>query len=44
LNELNIVVTPEAGFGAQPEGFFRLSGLNSREKAEEAARRVERLR
>src|ERR1041385_4473174 len=40
LSELNIVVTPGSGFGAQGEGFFRLSAFNSRENAEEVARRI----
>jgi LL-diaminopimelate aminotransferase len=44
LGELNIVITPGTGFGAQGEGFFRLSAFNSRENAEEAGRRVARLR
>ena len=42
LRELNIVVTPGSGFGAQGEGFFRLSAFNRRENAEEAARRIAR--
>ncbi|HEY4282111.1 MAG TPA: LL-diaminopimelate aminotransferase [Chthoniobacterales bacterium] len=40
LNELNIVVTPGSGFGAQGEGYVRISAFNSRENAEEAARRI----
>jgi LL-diaminopimelate aminotransferase len=44
LRELNIVVTPGSGFGAQGEGFFRLSAFNSRENAEQAARRIRTLR
>ena len=40
LTELNIVVTPGSGFGAQGEGYFRISAFNSRENAEEAARRI----
>ena len=40
LNELNIVVTPGSGFGAQGEGYIRISAFNSRENAEEAARRL----
>jgi LL-diaminopimelate aminotransferase len=43
LNELNIVITPGSGFGAQGEGFFRLSAFNSRENAEEVARRLKKL-
>jgi LL-diaminopimelate aminotransferase len=44
LNELNIVVTPGSGFGAQGEGYFRISAFNSHENAEEAARRLQTLR
>ncbi len=43
LSELNIIITPGSGFGAQGEGFFRLSAFNSRENADEAARRIERF-
>ena len=43
LNELNIVITPGSGFGAQGEGFFRLSAFNSRENAEEVAQRLATL-
>jgi LL-diaminopimelate aminotransferase len=44
LRELNVVITPGAGFGAQGEGHFRISAFNSREKAEEVARRLKKLR
>jgi LL-diaminopimelate aminotransferase len=40
LRELNVVITPGAGFGAQGEGHFRISAFNSRENAEEVARRL----
>lgn len=40
LEEANIVVTPGSGFGANGEGFFRVSAFNSRANAEEAARRI----
>jgi len=43
LNELNVVITPGSGFGAQGEGYFRISAFNSRENAEEVARRLGRL-
>jgi LL-diaminopimelate aminotransferase len=43
LNELNIVITPGSGFGSCGEGFFRISAFNSRENAEEAARRLQNL-
>src|SRR5438105_9468051 len=41
LNEINVVITPGAGFGAQGEGYFRISAFNSRENAEEVARRLQ---
>ena len=44
LRDINVVVTPGSGFGAQGEGYFRISAFNSRENAEEAARRLEGLR
>jgi len=43
LRELNVVITPGAGFGAQGEGYFRISAFNSRENAEEVARRLKKL-
>jgi LL-diaminopimelate aminotransferase len=43
LRDLNVVITPGAGFGAQGEGYFRVSAFNTRENAEEVARRLERL-
>jgi LL-diaminopimelate aminotransferase len=44
LRELNVVITPGAGFGAQGEGHFRISAFNSRENAEEVGRRLKKLR
>jgi LL-diaminopimelate aminotransferase len=44
LRELNVVITPGTGFGAQGEGHFRISAFNSRENAEEVARRLKKLR
>src|SRR5215470_4787834 len=44
LRELKVVVTPGAGFGAQGEGYFRISAFNSRENAQEVARRLKTLR
>jgi len=41
LRELNVVITPGSGFGAQGEGYFRISAFNSRENAEEVARRLQ---
>ena len=43
LRELNVVITPGAGFGAQGEGYIRISAFNSRENAEEVARRLQEL-
>jgi LL-diaminopimelate aminotransferase len=43
LHELNVVITPGNGFGAQGEGYFRISAFNSRENAEEVARRLQNL-
>jgi LL-diaminopimelate aminotransferase len=43
LHELNVVITPGSGFGAQGEGYFRISAFNSRENAEEVARRLQTL-
>jgi len=44
LCEINVVVTPGAGFGAQGEGYVRISAFNSRENAEEVARRLKELK
>jgi LL-diaminopimelate aminotransferase len=44
LRQLNVVITPGAGFGAQGEGYFRISAFNSRENAEGVARRLKSLR
>jgi LL-diaminopimelate aminotransferase len=41
LKEINVVITPGSGFGAQGEGFIRISAFNSRSNAEEVARRLE---
>ena len=43
LRDLNVVITPGAGFGAQGEGYFRISAFNSRENAEQVARRLDKL-
>jgi LL-diaminopimelate aminotransferase len=40
LQKLNVVITPGSGFGSCGEGYFRISAFNSRENAEEAARRL----
>jgi LL-diaminopimelate aminotransferase len=44
LREINVVVTPGSGFGAQGEGYFRISAFNSRENAEEVGRRLKQLK
>ena len=44
LNEINVVITPGAGFGAHGDGYIRISAFNSRENAEEVARRLKKLR
>ncbi|MBU6302624.1 MAG: LL-diaminopimelate aminotransferase [Verrucomicrobia bacterium] len=41
LQEINVVITPGAGFGAAGEGYFRISAFNSRENAREVCRRIE---
>ena len=43
LRDLNVVITPGSGFGAQGEGYFRISAFNSRQNAEEVARRLKSL-
>jgi len=43
LRELKVVITPGAGFGAQGEGYFRISAFNNRANAEEVARRLRDL-
>jgi LL-diaminopimelate aminotransferase len=44
LNDLNVVITPGSGFGSQGEGYIRISAFNSRENAEEVARRLQTLK
>ena len=43
LRDLHVVVTPGAGFGCEGEGYIRISAFNSRENAEEVARRLRTL-
>lgn len=43
LQEVNVVITPGAGFGAQGEGYVRISAFNSRENAEEVACRLQKF-
>jgi LL-diaminopimelate aminotransferase len=40
LNEVQVVGTPGVGFGKKGEGYFRLTGFNSREKTEEAIKKL----
>ena len=44
LSDLQVVITPGVGFGAQGEGYFRVSAFNSRANAEEVARRFKAIR
>ena len=44
LQKLNVVITPGSGFGSCGEGFIRISAFNSRENANEAARRLQTLK
>lgn len=45
LEQAHVVVTPGSGFGAQGEGYFRLSAFAKRDQVEEAIARVrERVR
>ena len=43
LRDIQVVITPGAGFGAQGEGYFRVSAFNSRENAQEVARRFKQV-
>ncbi len=43
LNEVQVIGTPGAGFGACGEGYFRFSTFGSREDTVEAARRLKQL-
>ncbi|MEO7934125.1 MAG: LL-diaminopimelate aminotransferase [Chthoniobacterales bacterium] len=40
LQNLNVVITPGAGFGSNGEGYFRISAFNSRANVLEVARRI----
>jgi LL-diaminopimelate aminotransferase len=44
LGEANVVITPGSGFGSKGEGYFRISAFNSRNNAEEVARRLPELK
>lgn len=43
LNNTEVVGTPGSGFGAQGEGYFRLTSFGSREATEDAAFRLKRV-
>ncbi len=43
LTEANVVGTPGAGFGENGEGFFRLTAFNTKEKTEEAVKRIKSI-
>jgi LL-diaminopimelate aminotransferase len=40
LNEAHVVGTPGSGFGASGEGYFRISGFNTRQNIEKAMKRI----
>jgi LL-diaminopimelate aminotransferase len=40
LSEAHVVGTPGAGFGAEGEGYLRLSAFGKREQVEEAVQRI----
>lgn len=40
LGDLQVVITPGAGFGSAGEGFFRISAFNNRANVEEVCRRI----
>lgn len=40
LSQAQVVGTPGSGFGPSGEGYFRISAFNSRERVEEAIRRI----
>jgi LL-diaminopimelate aminotransferase len=44
LRGIQVIITPGVGFGVQGEGYFRVSAFNSRQNAEEAARRFKKVR
>jgi LL-diaminopimelate aminotransferase len=44
LHDIQVVVTPGAGFGAQGEGYFRVSAFNSAQNAREAACRFQEVK
>jgi LL-diaminopimelate aminotransferase len=43
LENAQVVGTPGAGFGANGEGFFRLTAFGSREVTEKAVARIKKL-
>ena len=43
LEKANVVGTPGAGFGANGEGFFRLTAFGDQQKTLEAAERLRNL-
>jgi LL-diaminopimelate aminotransferase len=43
LRDIQVVITPGVGFGTQGEGYFRVSAFNSRENAQEGARRFKEV-
>ena len=43
LDDIHVVITPGSGFGSCGEGYIRVSAFNSRDNAEEVARRLQKL-
>jgi LL-diaminopimelate aminotransferase len=43
LQDIHVVITPGVGFGAQGEGYFRVSAFNSRENVREVGRRFKEV-
>jgi LL-diaminopimelate aminotransferase len=43
LQDIQVVITPGVGFGAQGEGYFRVSAFNSQENAQEVGRRFKEV-
>jgi LL-diaminopimelate aminotransferase len=43
LQDIQVVITPGVGFGAQGEGYFRVSAFNSRENVREVGRRFKEV-
>ncbi len=44
LREANVVITPGSGFGAEGEGYYRVSAFNSRQNIHEVVRRFAEMK